>query len=417
MKQRVVVTGLGSVSPLGLNTSELWQQMVRGASGLRFLSSFDGSLFPVKVVGEIPDFPFDECSPLSRTNQLLLLAGREASAHAALEDLPDTSRCGIYCGRTSDWPTLPDLIHAYQVQPGWPGGRQTRAEFANYRIGLGPSLLGELLGIDQHLTITRVIDGACASGCEAIGEAFRHIQHGQVDVALASGACSWTNFVGLTIYHKLTTLSSEAEQPAQASRPFDALRNGFVMAEGAAVLVLESLEHAQQRNVQPLAELTGYGSTTSTYRITDMPPDGLPQWKAMELALQDAALAPDELDYINAHGTSTRQNDPVETLAIHRLLGKRAWEVPVSSNKSMLGHTITASGVLEAIATVKTIQEGILPPTINLYHPDPECDLDYIPNHARQQAVRAALSNSFGFGGQNSALVIEEFTPTRSRQA
>lgn len=417
MKQRVVITGLGSVSSLGLNTHELWQRMVKGMSGLRFLTSFDASFFPVKVVGEIPDFPFDMHSPLSRTNQLLLVAGREASAHAALEELPDASRCGIYCGRTSDWPTLPNLIHAYQLQPAWPDSTQTRAEFANYRIGLGPALLGELLGLDQHLSITRVIDGACASGCEAIGEAFRHIQHGQVEVALASGACSWTNFVGLTIYHKLTTLSSEAELPAQASRPFDALRNGFVMAEGAAVMVLEGLEHALQRGAQPLAEITGYGSTTSTYRVTDMPPDGLPQWKAMELALQDADLAPEELDYINAHGTSTRQNDPVETLAIHRLLGERAWDVPVSSNKSMLGHTITASGVLEAIATVKTIQESILPPTINLYHPDPECDLDYVANYARPQAVHAALSNSFGFGGQNSALVIEEFIPTRSRQA
>ena len=279
------------------------------------------------------------------------------------------------------------------------------------------TLLGELLGLGQHLRITRVIDGACASGGEAIGDAFRHIQHGQVEVALASGACSWTNFVGLSIYQKLTTLSTEAEIPAQASRPFDALRNGFVMAEGAAVLVLENLEHALRRGAQPLAEVTGYGSTTSTYRVTDMPPDGMPQWKAMELALQDADLAPEEIDYVNAHGTSTRQNDPVETLAIRRLLGKRAWEVPVSSNKSMLGHTITASGVLEAIATVKTIQEGILPPTINLYHPDPACDLDYVANHARQQTVRAALSNSFGFGGQNSALVIEEFTSTRSTQA
>jgi 3-oxoacyl-[acyl-carrier-protein] synthase II len=245
----------------------------------------------------------------------------------------------------------------------------------------------------------------------AVGEAYRQVRAGVLDVGVAAGASSWTNLLGLLAYHKLTALSTEGRVPAAASRPFDLRRSGFVMAEGAAVVVLERLEHARGRGARPLAEVTGYGASASAYRITDLPPDGAPQHLAMQLALRDAGRDAGEVDYVNAHGTSTYQNDLVETRALRRLLGKRCYDVPVSSNKSMTGHTITAAGALEAIATVCTLRDGVLPPTINLTEPDPECDLDYVPGVARRRPVRVALSNSFGFGGQNCALVVEAYEP------
>lgn len=410
-RQRVVVTGLGAVSPLGMNTGELWQGLAAGRSGIKFISSFDPTYFPVKVAGEVTGFPYDPASKLPRTYQLLRLAAQEAAGQSNLDDLPADSRCGVFTGRSIDWPTPGELVAAYSKEIGQSGAtpRLSPEQFASYRFGAGSPLLGQILGLSGRLEVTQVLDGACATGGMVVGEAFRHIRAGQVDLAVAAASSSWTNLAGITAYHNLKALSTEATNPGQASRPFDIRRSGFVMAEGAAVLVLESLEHALRRGRQPLAEVTGYGMTTSAYRITDLPPEGLPQYQAMDRALADAGRQPEEVDYINAHGTSTYQNDLVETRAIHRLLGRRSHLVPVSSNKSMTGHTITTAGALEAIATVFTLNQRLIPPTINQSEPDPECDLDYVPNIARQQDVRVALSNSFGFGGQNCALVLETY--------
>jgi 3-oxoacyl-[acyl-carrier-protein] synthase II len=410
-RSRVVVTGLGAVSPLGLTAAALWRGLVEGRSGLGFATSFDVTHFPVKVTGEVAALPAAPAA--SRTHQLLARAAREAAAHAGLATLPASTRWGTFCARSFDWPDARALVRARRAgtAPTVPPGRTAAGAFASYRFGAAAPKLAAVLGVPGAPRVTRVIDAACASGGMAVGEAFRQVRDGVLEVGVAAGASSWTNLLGLLAYSKLTALSPEARVPSQASRPFDARRSGFVMAEGAGVVVLERLEHALARGAAPLAEVTGYGASVSAFRITDLPPEGAPQSLAMQLALRDAGRSSGEVDYVNAHGTSTYQNDLVETRALRRLLGKRCYEVPVSSNKSMIGHTITAAGALEAIATVCTVRAGLLPPTINLTEPDPECDLDYVPLVARRHPVRVALSNSFGFGGQNCALVVEAWTP------
>jgi 3-oxoacyl-[acyl-carrier-protein] synthase II len=411
MTRRVVVTGFGAVSALGLSANELWKNLIAGRSGLRFISSFDASHFPVKVAGELQDFSFDPSSGLSRSYQMLLHAAQEARQQANLEELLPQTRSGVFCARSIDWPELPFLTDAYQhLEPPAPPtfSKLSPTGFANYRFGLTSAQLGTTLGLAPTLRETRVTDAACASGGMVIGNAYQQIKQGTLDLALAMGTSSWTNLVGITIYYKLNALSTEAHIPEEASRPFDAKRKGFVMSEAAAVLVLEELEHALARQVVPLAEITGYGSSISAYRVTDLPPDGLAQAQCMQAALEDARRTVEEVQYINAHGTSTQQNDLVETQAIRHLFQRHAWDIAVSSNKSMLGHSITASGVLEAIATVQTLREQVIPPTINQVYSDPECDLDYVPNVARKAAISVALSNSFGFGGQNCSLVFEK---------
>jgi len=417
MKRRVVVTGVGSVSPLGLNATTHWQNISAGKSAVRPLTMFDTTHFPIKVIADIPQFPFAEQSELSRTQQMLRIASQEAADQAQLHVLSEQSRCGIYCALTGDWPQMSRLFQAYADPLAWQHCTPaTLPGFAQRQIGITAALLGHWLSLTSSVRAARVLDGACASGSETVGEAFRQVRHGQVDIALAAGACCWINVIGLIIYKTFGTLTTE-ENPAEASCPFDIQRKGFVMAEGAAALVLEDLEHALRRGVLPLAEVTGYGATTSAYRATDMPEDGVALSRGMQLALLDAGRRSEEVDYINAHGTGTRQNDLVETLAIRQVFGQRAWDIPISSNKSMTGHSITAAGVLEAVTTVKTVQEDLIPPTINLHHPDPACDLDYVPAHARRQTVHVALSNSFGFGGLNSTVVIEKFARTRRAEA
>ena len=401
--RRVVVTGCGAVSPLGSSVRALWDGLVNGRSGIDFIQCFDASDFPVKVAGEVRDFVSPSSVP--RTLGMAFAAVEEAAAQANLGELPANARCGVYCGSTMEWPDIEELLLAQRRDQRPEHRPPTLLAQRRMRLGGMATLVARRLGIAHQTRSAHVIDGACASGGMAIGEAFQRIRAGILDVAVSLGACSWTNLVGLSLYSKLSALS--LEPTATASRPFDATRSGFVMAEGAGAVILESLDRARARGAVPLAAVTGYGSTGSAFRITDMPDQGIPQHRAMELALRDASRSPAELDYINAHGTATQQNDVVETQAIRRLLGARCRDVPISSNKSMTGHSITAAGALEAIATIQTIREGIIPPTINLHHPDPNCDLDFVPNVSRRQDTQVALSNAFGFGGHNCALVIE----------
>lgn len=401
-QRRVVVTGCGALSPLGLDAEAFWNGLVAGRSGIEAIRCFDASDFPVKVAGELKGFAVEAAMP--RTLAMAFAAAEQAARQAKLDILSDGARCGVYCGASMEWPDLDELISlCHGPRPA--SSASTLLAHRRMRLGGMATLISRRLGITGRTRRTRVIDAACASGGMAIGEAFQHIRAGVLDLAVSVGACSWTSLVGISLYYKLAALS--AEHGSAASRPFDANRSGFVMAEGAGALVLEPLELARARGAVPLAEITGYGVTASAFRVTDMPEHGLPQHRAMSLALRDAQRAPSDVDYINAHGTATLQNDEVETRAIRLLLGERCRAVPISSNKSMTGHSITAAGTLEAIATIYTIREGIVPPTVNLCTPDPECDLDYVPNVSRRHATRVALSNAFGFGGHNCALVFE----------
>ena len=252
---------------------------------------------------------------------------------------------------------------------------------------------------------------ACAASTQAIGEAMEILRRGDADAMIAGGAHSMIHPLGVTGFNRLTALSTFNEQPACASRPFDAQRGGFVLGEGAGMVILETLDHAQARGAKIMAEMVGYGSTADAFRITDQDPDGLGAINAMQAALSDARISPADVDYINAHGTGTKENDRTETLAIRKVFGDRAQQVPISSIKSMMGHLIAAAGSVELITCVLAIRDQILPPTINRHNPDPECDLDYVPNVARKAKVDVALSNSFGFGGQNDTIVVRRFVP------
>jgi 3-oxoacyl-[acyl-carrier-protein] synthase II len=405
--RRVVITGCGAISPLGMTADALWEGLVQGRSGIDAIRAFDAREFPVKVAGEVKELP-PEHAQLPRTFAFAYSAAEEAAKQAKVAALSPDDRCGVFCGVTIDYPDIADVLRAYrgdkrQPTPAGPAGLLGSWRLRTEAIA---SLVARQLGIASRTRIAQVIDDACASGGTMIGEAFRKLRRGEIDVAVALGATAVVDFVGISIFHKLGALSTQPE-PHNASRPFDAQRTGFVMAEGGGAVILESLEHARARGVEPLAEVTGFGATTSAYRISDMPPDGVPQQLAMKLALLDARRTPEEIDYISAHGTATKKNDSAETRAIKDLFGARAKGVPISSIKSMIGHTVTAAGMLEAISCIYVIRHGILPPTINLRNGDPECDLDYVPNVARAHRTRVALSNSFGLGGINSALVIE----------
>ncbi len=280
----------------------------------------------------------------------------------------------------------------------------------------GRELEQELHTTAAHLADYFALEGpnfscltACAAGSQALGEAAEVIRHGDADLMLSGGSHSMIQPFGVTGFNLLTALSTRNDEPRRASRPFDRTRDGFVMGEGAGILILEELEHARNRHATIYAELTGYGSTADAFRVTDCHPEGVGACACMRRALEDAGLRPDDIDYINAHGTSTPINDRVETLAIKQVFGDAAYRVPVSSSKSMLGHLIGAAGAVELITCVETIRHGVIPPTINYETPDPDCDLDYVPNVARAKRVRHVLKNSFGFGGQNIALIVSRF--------
>jgi len=417
--RRVVVTGLGGVSPLGPTMCDTWEGVLAGRSGVRTITLFDPTHWPVRIAGEVPAFDVQSinCDDLEETGgvfprflQLGNAATQMAVADAGLDrsTIP-SERTGISVGAlsemldwqgTSDWRKL--FEHTPQAYPEFSQNIEMRLPQVSV-----PRTLGDPWGCEGPCYI---VSTACAAGTQAIGMALHAIREGDADVMLAGGCDSMVNEVTIICFSLLGALSTRNETPHQASRPFDRQRDGFIIAEGATILVLEELEHAKRRGARIYAELAGYGTSMTTEHITDTSKDGKHPGRAMSLAIEDAGLGPADIQYVNAHGTSTRANDWSETIAIRRTFGEHADQLAVSSTKSMTGHLVHAAGALEAAFSVLAIRDQVAPPTINYEERDPECDLDYVPNAARPMEIDAVLSNSFAFGGNNGSLVFRRFS-------
>jgi len=422
-RRRVVVTGIGVLSPVGSTVEETWTKLVNGVSGTQpFPETMDFTDFPFVTAGyptrmaaPVKDFdatqfvPVKQARRMARFSQFAVAAALMAVKDADLAITPENSdRVGVVLSNSVGSVAVTERNYSVLKERGW---QRTHPLFmAMVLPNMVSSNVSIVLGARGY---NSTVATACAGGTTAIGEATEVIRRGAADVMLAGGAdapiCEMT-LVGMSM---IGALSTRNDEPTKASRPFDKDRDGFVAAEGGAVLVLEELEHALRRGARPLGEIRGYGATTDAYHLTGPDPSGEASAHAMSLAIEDAGAHPDEIDLVNAHATSTPLGDRLETVAIRRVLGSRAEQVPVTANKSMTGHMFAASGALEAIASLLTIRHGVIPPTINYETPDPECDLDYVPNEAREQPVRTVLSNSFGFGGQNACLVMSG-PPSRS---
>jgi 3-oxoacyl-[acyl-carrier-protein] synthase II len=422
--RRVVVTGLGVVSPNGIGRSAFSEAIVEGRSGVSFIESFDTTGQSIKIAGEVKDFDVLPYLGEHKKNVKLMsraVAFAVGAAALAVEDADlrtdrlDPSRLGVCMGTGITPVDVAELAGPIGRGLGPDGvfdvGRFTVAQaesiFPLWLLKHLPNMAAAHISIlHQAMGPNNTIVTACAAGTQAVGEAFRLIRRGDADVMLAGGCDSRLDPLMMVAYNAMKAMSASPRPPAEVSRPFDGERDGFVLGEGAAVLVLESLQSARRRRAKIYAEITGYGSSFDAYGITRPEPDGKGAALSMTSALREARLDPAHVDYINAHGTSTRLNDIMETNAVKRVFGERARSIPMSSQKSMVGHLIGASGALEAAATALSLERGVIPPTINQAKPDPACDLDYVPNTAREIPVKRALSNSFGFGGQNASLVM-----------
>ena len=417
---------MGLVTPLGVRVEELWKNLLAGASGVGLTTVFDASRFPTKISAEVRNWDISDEGEdaklwhfCGRHTKFAAGAALQAMRDAGLEKgLPhDPTRLGVYLGSgegQQDFDSFTSMMMA-----AISGDTLDVAKFT--RLGL--ETLHPLSEVEQepnmpagHLAGMFDAQGpnlncltACAASSQAIGEAVEIVRRGDADVMLSGGTHSMIHPFGVTGFNLLTALSTRNDEPTRASRPFDNDRDGFVLGEGSAMVVLEELEHARRRGATIHGEVVGYGSTADAYRITDTHPEGRGAAACITMALRDAGLGTDAIDYINAHGTSTDVNDKVETLAIKKVFGERAYSIPVSSTKSMLGHLIAAAGATELIVCLLAIRDGVLPPTINYDTPDPNCDLDYVPNQAREARCDRALSNSFGFGGQNIALIVSRY--------
>jgi 3-oxoacyl-[acyl-carrier-protein] synthase II len=425
MRRRVVITGVGCVTPMGTEVEQVWNGLKEGKSGVGYTTIFDASNFPTRISAEVRGF---DVSEVGEDPELWKLRGRHTrfAAGAAikamrdsgvLDSSPDPTRFGVYLGSGEGQQDFESFSHMMTVA-------MAEGDFdLNKFIKTGLETLIPTFELEQepnmpagHMAALFNAQGpnnncltACAASSQATGEAVEIIRRGDADVMLAGGTHSMIHPLGVTGFNLLTALSTSNDAPTKASRPFDKNRDGFVLGEGASMLILEELESARRRGAQIYGEVTGYGSTADAYRITDIHPEGRGAAKCMQLAMEDADLKPEQIGYINAHGTSTEVNDKVESLAIKRAFGDVAYKVPVSSTKSMMGHLIAAAGATELIICLMALRDQVLPPTINYETPDPNCDLDYIPNVARQSKLDHALSNSFGFGGQNISLIVSRF--------
>ncbi len=408
--QRIVITGMGVVSPFGVGIEPFWAGLCAGQSAIRLLTSFDASDFPCRIAGEVPDFApeqfmdFKEARRMSRSSQFAVAAARMAVAEAKLRiDAGNRDEIGalIACGTTS----LPDVEQAVSTMIQR-GGMKISPFFIPAALPHMPSSQVAIqLGLRGHITS---ISTACAAGAQAIGEAAAIIRRGDAEIMLVGGTEAPITPLSLGSFCVMRALSTRSNaEPTRASRPFDLHRDGFVPGEGATVFVLERLSSARRRSAPILAEVAGYAATSDAYHVTAPDPDGRGAAQAMRRALQTARLDPQQVDYINAHATSTPAGDVAETNAIKHVFGEYAHSVPISSVKSMIGHLTGAAGAIEAAATILALQHGIIPPTINLDEPDPACDLDYVPNVARPADIQIAISNSFGFGGVNAVLVFK----------
>jgi len=424
MRRRVVVTGAGWVTPMGSDIEAVWKRILNGESGVGYTTLFDASRFPTKISAEVRGWDVSEVGEdpnrwkyQGRHTLFAVGAAKKAVADSGLDlNRIDPTRFGVYLGSGEggqDFDRFTQMMVA-----ALDGPRLDLAKFT--RKGL--EILNPVAEMEQepnmpagHLASLFNAQGpnvncltACAASSQAIGEATELIRRDEADVMLSGGAHSMIHPFGVTGFNLLTALSTRNDEPQKASRPFDRMRDGFVLGEGAAMVILEELEHAKARGARILGEIVGYGSTADAFRITDTHPEGRGAIACMRMALKDAGV--DRVDYINAHGTSTQVNDKVETIASKAVFGDEAYRIPMSSTKSMMGHLIAAAGASELIICLLAMRDNVLPPTINYEYPDPECDLDYVPNVARPQRCDVVLSNSFGFGGQNISLVARRFT-------
>lgn len=411
-RRRVVITGAGALSPVGNTASETWTNLVAGKSGAARVTAFDTTPFAAKIAAEIKGFdPTDyidtkEAKRMARSSQLAIVAAREAVADAGLEmDREDRERVGVAMG--TGMGGIDILIEPIGKFASQGNARVTPhqaleslSHMAGFHVGLEHGCLGPL---------TTVIT-ACAAGAHAIGDAVEWIRRGAADVALAGGTEAQVNPLFFAGFGALRVLSTRNDEPATAARPFDATRDGFVIGEAACILVLEELERAKARGAKIYAEVLGQAISQDAYHIAQPEPTGLGPARCMKWALDDAGVTPEAIQYINAHGTGTLQNDPAETAAIKRVFAEHAYRIPISSTKSMVGHGFGGGSALEAFATAMSVCSNVIHPTINLSQPDPACDLDYVPNHARHHRVEVAMSNSFGLGGQNACLVLAKYS-------
>jgi 3-oxoacyl-[acyl-carrier-protein] synthase II len=412
MKRRVVVTGMGVVSPVGKSVKEFWEALLSAKNGIKLIDRFDVSQFPTKIAGLIDDFhPEERIDPkelkrMDLVTQYALYATYEAILDAGLsEGKFDPYRAGvIFSSGIGGIKTLEEEVIKLKEQ----GPRRVSPFLVPMMIvDITPGHIAMRYGFKGP---NYSVVSACASSAHAIGDAYRLIKYGDADIVIAGGAEAPITPIGLAGFCSMRALSTRNDEPEKASRPFDKERDGFVMAEGAGAVVLEELEHALKRGAKIYAEVVGYGATADAYHITAPHPEGEGAVNSMRLAIEEAGISPEEVSYINAHGTSTQLNDAAETKAIKKLFGEYAYKIPVSSTKSMTGHLLGAAGAVEFIATVMSVYTDKVHPTRNYEFPDPECDLDYVPGTYRELTVNYALSNSFGFGGHNASLLVKKYS-------
>jgi 3-oxoacyl-[acyl-carrier-protein] synthase II len=410
-RRRVVITGVGAVSPVGNDFEEMWAGLVAGKSGVDYISSFDTGAFETKIAAEVKGFDIGryanrkQAQRMDRFTQFAVAASLQAVESSRLKvDTTNAQETGVIIGDS-----LGGLLSAFREL-------KVLEEQGPRRVSpvLAPTMIPDAAPVQVSLLlgakgINYAPSSACASGSDAIGQAYYLIRQGKARVIIAGGTEAPIMPLVVAGFGVVRALSRQNDNPASACRPFDAGRDGFVLGEGAAVMVLEEADYAQQRGAPILAEIVGYANNSDSFHLTQPAPDGLSASNAVKMALEDANVRPGEVDYINAHGTATLLNDRAETNIIKRVFGQHARRIPISASKSMIGHLIGAAGSIEAVITVLAMQHGIIPPTINLTHPDPECDLDYTPNRARKASIKTAVSNSFGFGGHNSVLVFKKY--------
>ncbi len=425
-RRRVVITGAGVINPLGNDVSTVWSAIQESRSGVGYTTIFDASRFPTKISAEVRNWDISQAGEdpefwqyRGRHTKFAVGAAKQAMAESGvLDSISNPRRFGVYMGSgegNQDFNSFATMMARSLDDQG-------NLDLVKFTEA-GMDILNPITELEQephmpvgHMAALFNAQGpnancltACAASSQAIGEATEIIRRGEADVMLSGGTHSMIHPFGVTGFNLLTALSENNDNPTGASRPFDRLRDGFVLGEGAAMVVLEELEHAKRRGAPIWGEVIGYGSTADAYRITDIHPDGRGAIGCMRMALIDAGLNTDQIDYVNAHGTSTTVNDKVESKACREVFGQYAMQTPVSSTKSMMGHLIAAAGATELIVCLLAIRDNVLPPTINYENPDPLCDLDYVPNEARQAKCQIALNNSFGFGGQNITVIVSEF--------
>ncbi len=420
-RKRVVVSGMGAITSLGNNVSETWEAMIAGKSGIKEIEQFDSRDFPVRIGGEInleniqQEDKHGLLDKMSRAARFGVLAMDEALEDAGLNGPEiDKTPIGVCVGAYS-FPLLESrLLNPGELLKGGDMNLEYYLRLCKQNPGLitqtdMPSVTALMAAWGGLCGPNYLAQGACASATQAIGKACELIRDGDAEVVVTGGTDSMLSVIYVSGFTLLGALSTQNEKPKEASRPFDEDRDGFVLGEGAGILIVEELEHALNRNAKIYAEIVGNGTSSDAYRFTDSHPTGKGAHLSMERALEDAGIKPEQVDHINAHGTATFQNDRVEVMAIKSVFGERAYQIPISSNKSQLGHLVCAAGGIEMIAAINSINHGIVAPTINLHNPDPECDLDFVPNKARMVNVDVAMSNSFGFGGQNATVVAKKF--------